>query len=366
MKLDIDKEFIQWKVTKSLNSSSYDIREAIIGWDDPLRDEYYSYKRWYDQGDLIAPNLWEMEKELTNRSDYVRKHYKKGIVEIVTQNPYAYFNWQKKEFSHWYAFLADPERTGNYKRYNPRKKEIERLTEEEREKWIKRLGKSWGTLDGKFNQEWIESEKLQWILSTKENHNYWLDLEIEELEVRKDIPRGQVGYLKTNEKAELKRYKKFKENNNKDNSWSGGLEQPELLKNNKWVKLSYPNSSNPRLTIINYAKDSSEALIKIFNSNDRIYIDIPQTTYDIFSVHESKSNFNLLHSLINKHWREYIQEQGNGKDLIWDITLGRLKDPEVEMLGFKRYPELKQEVESKKDNSEQTNKFEAPKLKMKM
>ncbi len=57
MKLDIYKEFIQWKDKKSIKSSSYDIREVIIGWDDPLRDEYYSYKRGYDQGDLIAPNL---------------------------------------------------------------------------------------------------------------------------------------------------------------------------------------------------------------------------------------------------------------------------------------------------------------------
>ncbi len=40
-------------------------------------------------------------------------------------------------------------------------------------------------------------------------------------------------------------------------------------------------------------------------------------------------------------------------------------EPEVEMLGFERYPELKQE-ESKKDILEQTQKFEPPKLKMKM
>ncbi len=43
-----------------------------------------------------------------------------------------------------------------------------------------------------------------------------------------------------------------------------------------------------------------------------------------------------------------------------------MKDAEVEMLGFKRYPELKQEVKSKKDILEQTQKFEPTKVKMKM
>ncbi|MCN0158490.1 hypothetical protein M2A18_04315, partial [Mesomycoplasma ovipneumoniae] len=71
-----------------------------------------------------------------------------------------------------------------------------------------------------------------------------------------------------------------------------------------------------------------------------------------------------------KHWKNYpdihnhepLKRRDAFRNFWNDVKSGKMKDAEVEMLGFKRYPELKQEVESKKDILEQTQKFEPPKL----
>ncbi len=122
------------------------------------------------------------------------------------------------------------------------------------------------------------------------------------------------------------------------------------------------------------ASSSSEALLWILKENLPIYKDFSSAAYEIFSVYEPKSNFNLINSLFSKHWKYYpdihnhepLKRRDAFRKFWSDVQFGGLKDPEVELLGFDRYPKLEQEQKTKKDDLEQSQKFEAPRLKMKM
>ncbi|MDO6856469.1 hypothetical protein Q4502_01970 [Mesomycoplasma ovipneumoniae] len=346
MKFNIDKEFREKEVWYQLDQLSHP---------DLIESKYILYKSRYDSQNLIS----------RDRIDVLSADYKQELAKIWINNPYAYFRRVNGK-----NFVSDlnpfNERGNDATGSKYLKKEIERLTEDERVKWIKRLGKSAGTLDGKFQGEWIETEKLQWILSKQEKQSYWLDAEM------KDLEEGKRGHISPSEKRELKRYKKFKENN-ENLSWTERLRrETDEIDKSKWVRIYYSDSKIPPMQIDGLAKDSSEALHQILYYNISIYINVWSDPYEIFSVHEPKSNFNLVNSLLNKYWKNFpnmhSKEGMKRKDAFrdfWDnVKSGYFKDPEVEMLGFQRYPELKQEVESKKDDLEQSQKFEAPKMKM--
>ncbi|WP_069097323.1 hypothetical protein [Mesomycoplasma ovipneumoniae] len=335
MKFSIDKEFIEKEVWYELDQWSHP--DLIEIW-------YFFYKSRYDSKNLIVPaptNVPEAD-------------YKQQLAKILIENPYAYFKHTNGE-------RLDPKFNPFHNHQDYINKEIQRLSEEEQVKWIKRLGKSLGTLDGKFQQEWIETEKLQWITSSQELQSYWLDVKMKDLDGRPGNKRKFNSYLK------------FKKNN-ENLSWSTELEnQSNLLHAFKWAQIGYSDSKIPPMEIDWLVKDSSTALSKILYENRSIYWNIYPGVYEIFSIHEPKSNFNLINSLLNKYWKNYPgmhEDETKRKEALksfWnDVKSGKMKDPEVEILGFKRYPELKQEVESKKDNLEQTQKFGGSKMKMKM
>ncbi|XBE78410.1 hypothetical protein VQY16_01250 [Mesomycoplasma ovipneumoniae] len=352
MKFDFDKEFIEKEVLYRLDK----ITNTFL-----IKHWYESYKNQYDAKNLIIPDITNVKFQ---NDDELQEHYKLGIAKIATENPYAYYNWETDNYAG--SFL-------NPFKYNEDKlkKEIERLTEEEQAKWIKRLGKSLGTLDGKFKLEWVESEKLQWIISKQNNQFYWADKSVKGLRERMENP--DANGVPKEERKKWKKYTEFKKND-ENLSWSKPLQNWEdEIKNSKWVKIYYSDSKIPPMEIETIAKNSSSALRSILDEKNYIYRGVSPGVYTLFSIHEPKSNFNLVVSLLSKHWKNYpdihnhepLKRRDAFRNFWSDVQSGVLKDPEVEMLGFKRYPELKQE-ESQKDDLEQTQKFEAPRLKMKM
>ncbi|MDW2861076.1 hypothetical protein [Mesomycoplasma ovipneumoniae] len=354
MMLNFDKEFIEKDVLYRLDK----ISNPLL-----IERDYKKFKKWYDPKNLITPDITDVKFQ---NDDEVQEYYKKAIAKIASENAEAYFDSdQKGKYS---TLLShSPFKIGE----EGIKKEINRLSEEEQAKWIKRLGKSLGTLDGKFQEEWIESEKLQWIISKQQDQFYWADKSIERLRDR--MENQNANGVPKEDRNKWKKYTQFKKND-ESLSWSKPLQNWEdKIKNSKWVRIYYNDSKIPPMEVEFTVSSSSEALLSIFYTRRDIYIDIDSDPYKLFSIHEPKSNFNLVNNLFSKHWKNYpdihnhesLKRRDAFRSFWNDVKSGKMKDAEVEMLGFKRYPELKQE-ESKKDELEETWKFEAPKLKMKM
>ncbi|WP_069097324.1 hypothetical protein [Mesomycoplasma ovipneumoniae] len=344
MKLNIDKEFIEKEVWYDLDQWSADLIER----------QYFRNKHIYDNENLITSDIKHVQAT----------DYKQNLAKIVINNPYAYVSWTRINNYISYFNPLNNWREDNVSNLNPFndihsniEKEVGRLTEEERVKWIKRLGKSFKGTDEKLKHEWIETEKLQWILSKKETQSYWLDKEM------KDIKEGKRGHISPSQKHLLKRYKQFKEFD-ENSSWLSNLQGlSDQINNSKWVRIYYDNPEIPSIGIGKIAKNSSEALEEILGYGMFNQKSSWPSIYEVFSVHEPKSSFNLVNSLFNKHWKKYpdmhnaepSKRRKAFKDFWSDVKSGKMKDPEVELLGFDRYPKL-----------EQTDKFEAPKKKMKM
>ncbi|WP_337903442.1 hypothetical protein [Mesomycoplasma ovipneumoniae] len=355
MKFNFDKEFIKKDVLYRLDK----ISNLLL-----IERNYKKFKKRYDPKNLIISDIVGVKFQ---NDDEVQQYYKKAIAKIASENAEAYFNSDRiGEFSTLLSY--SPFKIGE----EGVKKEINRLSEEEQVKWIKRLGKSLGDLNGKFKLEWVESEKLQWIISKQQDQFYWADKSIEHFRDRMENP--DANGVPKEDRNKWKKYTQFKKND-ESLSWSKPLQNWEdEIKNSKWVRIYYSDSKIPPMEVEFTVSNSSEALLSIFYSRRDIYIDIDSDPYKLFSIHEPKSNFNLVNSLFGKHWKNYpdihnhepLKRRDAFRNFWNDVKSGKMKDAEVEMLGFKRYPELKQEVKSKKDILEQTQKFEPPKLKMKM
>ncbi|XBE78083.1 hypothetical protein VQY16_03920 [Mesomycoplasma ovipneumoniae] len=355
MKLNIDKEFIEKEVLYRLDK----ISNPLL-----IERDYKKFKKWYDPKNLIISDIVGVKFQ---NDDEVQEYYKNAIAKIASENMEAYFD--SDQIGKYSTLLSySPFQIGE----DGIKKEINRLSENERVKWIKRLGKSLGTLDGKFQQEWIETEKLQWIISKQQDQLYWADKSVERFRGRMETQ--DANGVPKEDRNKWKKYTQFKKND-ESLSWSKPLQNwGDEIKNSKWARIYYNDSKIPPMEVEFTASSSSETLLSIFYSRRDIYIDIDSDPYKLFSIHEPKSNFNLVNSLFSKYWKNYPEiynhEPLKRRDAFrsfWnDVKSGKMKDPEVEMLGFKRYPKLKQEVEFKKDDLEQSQKFEAPRLKMKM
>ncbi len=359
MKFNFDKKFIKKDVLYRLDK----ISNLLL-----IERNYKNFKKQYDPENLITPDITDVKFQ--NEEVEVWTHYKQAIAKIASENVNAYFRSDRTigEFS-TVIFQSPFDGHGNY---GGIKKEINRLSDEEQAKWIKRLGKSWGDLSGKFNREWVESEKLQWIISKQQDQLYWADKSVERLRDRMENP--DANGVPKEDRNKWKKYTQFKKND-ESLSWSKPLQNwGDNIKNSKWARIHYCDSKIPPMEVEFTASSSSEALLWILKENLPIYKDFSSAAYEIFSVYEPKSNFNLINSLFSKHWKDYpdihnhepLKRRDAFRKFWSDVQFGVLKDPEVEMLGFERYPELKQEVESKKDILEQSQKFEPPKLKMKM
>ncbi|MDW2891223.1 hypothetical protein [Mesomycoplasma ovipneumoniae] len=338
MEFNLDKEYIEWffsNQTKGWSKSDFEI-------------QHHFNKKWFDPENLVSSDLKNVQNP----------NYKQELLKIIQANPHAYYHFSQYWYSNVFSELFPTGKKDlNYASWPKGVSDVNRLTEEERVKWIKRLGKAQGTPERHFKEEWIESEKLQWIVSKQETYSYWLNVQRKSIEEQKKygIP-----------KKDQEREHKWERQNQyaRENIGIGNSETyVELLKNNKWIKFSFPEYRSEQFEIKDSAKNSTEVLQKIFWDNSKIYSGTATNHHSLFSVHEPKSNFNLINSLLNKHWKDYYLH-GNGRDFIKDIKWNHLKDPEVEILGFWRYPKLEYEKESKKDISEQNQKFESPKMKM--
>ncbi|WP_069099019.1 hypothetical protein [Mesomycoplasma ovipneumoniae] len=212
--------------------------------------------------------------------------------------------------------------------------EIRRLTEEERRKWIVEIGKNDCSFDGLCDGVYSTLSEEEKIKDLEEETKRWnLIKKSEDLEVEES-------------RLWVHEYKKSKILESQFKHISFGLDRMSIF-----------NKS--------YLKDSIEVLEKLFILNKKVYRTMPQTSYEIFSMHEAKSNFNLIDNLITKYWTNYPEIHNTDQKTRYkaiskfanDIKSGKIHEPEVELLGFGK--SQKQDL-----NQTQTNKFEQPKLKM--
>ncbi len=195
MKFNFDKEFIKKDVLYRLDK----ISNLLL-----IERNYKNFKKQYDPENLITPDITDVKFQ--NEEVEVWTHYKQAIAKIASENVNAYFRSDRTigEFS-TVIFQSPFDGHGNY---GGIKKEINRLSDEEQAKWIKRLGKSWGDLSGKFNREWVESEKLQWIISKQQDQLYWADKSVERLRDRMENP--DANGVPKEDRNKWKKYTQFK------------------------------------------------------------------------------------------------------------------------------------------------------------
>ncbi|MDW2891219.1 hypothetical protein [Mesomycoplasma ovipneumoniae] len=294
--------------------------KKIFGQDQKLKDHvYYKYYSSFDNSNPFGnsdidftwrPNIYDFTEFLTkNKEAYYHFATKDMFGNIHQVLRHFLFDQKKEPYSlAWFYDKKSPPGLAS---------ELARLTEEEREKWISKTGKVDCTLDGRCTSVYknINNEK-RWILE------------------------NDIASLKINDQ-----------------------EKSKILENK--FKVIRFDDNQQKIKYHYYIKDSTLALERIFILNRKVYRTMPQTAYEIFSMYEPKSNFNLIDNLIVKYWTNYPEIHNSDQKTRYraiakfanDIKSGKIHEPEVELLGFGK--SQKQEL-----SQSQTEKFEAPKLKM--
>ncbi|EXU60956.1 hypothetical protein [Mesomycoplasma ovipneumoniae] len=316
-------------------------KNEIKSWENPLSDEtivdvFHEYLKKFG------------EDELLNFASY-----EDGIAILLATNKEIQYNFSKiddapKPASNIEYFLFGKDENKKLK------DQVNRLTEDERLKWIEKLGKTGCNLVGECQSSWENIENISWEI-IKENMEFRrINLLYKDYDF--SISEEQMDY-KTK-----KAWGEYLELTNKLYYPKMDPQKVEKIIYNNWVQTNFGSDLLDFDSIKAWGKNSSEVLEQILQQNKKIYTSAPQTAYEIFSIYEPKSNFNLISNLIYKHWENYpdlhheSDPQAKFKALGrfgGDIKYGKIQDPEVEFLGFDRIQKL-----------DQIEKFETPKLKM--
>ncbi|MDW2861077.1 hypothetical protein [Mesomycoplasma ovipneumoniae] len=280
-------------------------------------------------------------------------NYEDGLAEFLTKNKEAYYHLVKKDMHHSATHIVDNFLFGKDEKL---KDQVNRLTEEERLKWIEKLGKTGCNLVGECRSSWKNIEDISWQVVEENMEFRRINLLYKDYDF--SMPEDQMDY-KTK-----KAWDEYLELADKLTYPKMDPQKAEKIVYNNWVQTNSDSDVLDFDSIKSWGKNSSEVLEQILKQNKKIYTSVPQTTYEIFSIYEPKSNFNLIDNLINKYWEEYQDILYDVKPIsreqvlfIYgnDIKSGKIHEPEVEFLGFNQVQKL-----------DQTEKFESPKMKMRM
>lgn len=229
-------------------------------------------------------------------------------------------------------------------------------------KWIKNLGKTNCDYNEKCESKWISTEDFQEQIYNQEldfeelNKKYeQFDLLRPENEMDEITKKALVEYDQEAEKI-ISRY-----------DVDIYQDYVESIKNNKWMKI---HNFGDFFEGAKYAKDDKDCLAQILLKNTKIRVDGIDTSYSAFSRLEPLSNYNLVDSLIQKHWKDYpdfFEEEENSNQFgfdkfVADIKSGKIVSKETELLGYTKVQKMDERLEEK--NSEVKTK--STKLKMKM
>ncbi|WP_069097325.1 hypothetical protein [Mesomycoplasma ovipneumoniae] len=321
----LKKEFQVWQNLEDSSSLNF------------IKDMYIKYADKFVGGEELSQNTG----------------YADGLAEFLVENKEAYYHFTKKDMKpsaiynvNYFLFGKDEKLTN----------QVNRLTEKERLKWIEKLGKTGCNLMGECQSSWENIENISWQIVEENMEFRRINLKYKEYDF--STPEDQMDY-KTK-----KAWSEYLELANKLYYPKMDQQKAEKIVHNNWVQTNSGSDPLDFDSIQAWGKNSSEVLEKILQQNKKIYTNMPQTAYEIFSMYEPKSNFNLVNNLINKHWENYPDIHTHNTNFVEtrsqalnnfanDIKSGKIQDPEVEFLGFNRVQKLNQ-VEN----------FEAPKLKM--
>ncbi|WP_434342082.1 hypothetical protein [Mesomycoplasma hyopneumoniae] len=237
-------------------------------------------------------------------------------------------------------------------------KEVERLDSKTIQKWINRLSASNCDFDGRCENEWVNLGQIKNQLMEEMDEIYELEQEY--------YPEGfdKAKHESPEEKEKMEKYLD-KLNNIIDfyeNDYSSNFK--EEIEKNEWVHFDLTKdwpSIDEKYENAEWAKNDKEVLVKILLDNKPIIKGHIDTAYSAFSRLEPLSNFNLVDSIIQKHWKDYPDffefnnEKYGFEKLATDLVIGKLKTKETEILGFR----------SETDTLNQAQK-ETKKLKMKI
>ncbi|MDW2923528.1 hypothetical protein [Mesomycoplasma ovipneumoniae] len=299
----LKKEFQVWQKQAESNSKNF------------IGDAYKKYTDKFGSAEL---------SQTTN--------YEDGLAEFLVKNKEAYYHFAKKDM---------PDSAVDYVNYflfgedEKIQDQVNRLDEEDRLKWIDKLGKTGCNLVDECESSWVNIEDISWQIIEENLEFKRINMKYKDYDF--SIPEDQMDY-KTK-----KAWDEYLELAIKLTYPKTDPQKTEKLAYYHWVQTN-PNSDVLDFDLIkSWAKNSSEVLEQILRQNKKIYTNMPQTSYDVFSIYEPKSNFNLINNLINKNWEKYqdihnedfVKTRGQGfSNFVSDIKSGKIQDPEVELLGF--------------------------------
>ncbi|MDO6856468.1 hypothetical protein Q4502_01965 [Mesomycoplasma ovipneumoniae] len=288
-------------------------------------------------------------------------NYEDGLAIFLASNKEAYYNFSQLDMA--------PKPVANIEYYlfgqdKKIKHQVNRLTEDERLKWIEKLGKTGCNLVGECRSSWENIENISWEI-IKENMEFRrINLLYKDYDF--STPENQMDY-KTK-----KAWGEYLELADKLTYPKMDPQKAEKIVYNNWVQTNSPSDPLDFDSIQAWGKNSSEVLEQILQQNKKIYTGMHQSAYDIFSIYEPKSNFNLINNLLIKNWGNYpdmhhefdfIAISRAQDDFAKDIKSGRIIDPEVDLLGFGHKEKLTQEWLK---IQEEKSKKDVPTFKMKM
>ncbi|MCN0158435.1 hypothetical protein [Mesomycoplasma ovipneumoniae] len=280
-------------------------------------------------------------------------NYEDGLAEFLTKNKEAYYHLVKKEMPHSATHTVDNFLFGKDEKL---KNQVNRLSEEERLKWIEKLGKTGCNLMGECESSWKSIEDISWQIVEENMEFRRINLKYKQYDF--STPEDQMDY-KTK-----KAWGEYLELANNLSYPKMDPQKAEKIVYNNWVQTNSDSDVLDFDSIKSWGKNSADVLEHILQQNKKIYRNMPQTAYEIFSMYEPKSNFNLIDNLINKYWEKYqdilydvkpISREQVLFNYANDIKSGKIHEPEVEFLGFNRVQKL-----------DQVENFEEPKMKMRM
>ncbi|MEG7280274.1 hypothetical protein V6B68_02300 [Mesomycoplasma ovipneumoniae str. Black Butte] len=265
-------------------------------------------------------------------------NYEDSLVNLLATNKEAHYNISKLDIVHHPTFKVEKLLFGEGEDRKI-KHQVNRLTEEERLKWIQNLGKTGCNLVGECKSSWKNIEDISWQVIEENMEFRRINLKYKEYDF--STPEDQMDY-KTK-----KAWDEYLELTDKLTYPKMDPQKFEKLTSNSWVQTNSDSDILDFDSIKTWGKNSWEVLEQILQQNKKVYTNTQQTAYDIFSIYEPKSNFNLISDLLYKHWEIY---PGNyrvwnletkesaynsfANDIKSSINIQNVYNPEMALLGF--------------------------------
>ncbi|MDW2891222.1 hypothetical protein [Mesomycoplasma ovipneumoniae] len=303
------KEIQDWRTLEKSNSKNF------------IADVYKKYTDRFGEEEL---------SETTN--------YEDSLANLLATNKEAHYNISKLDIVP--HPVAKVEKLLFGENNNEKiKHQVNRLTEEERLKWIQNLGKTGCNLVGECKSSWKNIEDISWQLVEENMEFKRINLLYKDYDF--NIPEDQM------DNKTKKAWDEYLELANNLTYPKMDTQKFEKLTSNSWVQANFDSDILDFDSINAWGKNSWEVLEQILKENKKIYTNVPQTAYDIFSIYEPKSNFNLISDLLYRHWEIYPDKfrvwnletkesayNSFANDIKSSKDIQNVYNPEMELLGF--------------------------------